>query len=212
MDGNCPDEKECADFQERRETIFEEGDIVKGIYFILHGKVKIFMSWGSQKVNIVRLAGDGQILGHRGYGLDSIYPVSAVALEDTEVCFIDNQLFWTLVKTNPDLHLELTTFYADELKRTEQHLKHMACSPVKCRVAEALIIIKEAYGISDDGKLNYPLMRKDMAALAGTTYETVVRMLTELKEDKMIDLNGKNIQIKDQEALIKFCQLEGKSS
>src|ERR1035437_9977893 len=69
--------------------IFREGDRVHGIYFIKHGKVKVISTGINNKDQIVRLAADGHILGHRGYA-GEIYPVSAVALSDITVCFRDN--------------------------------------------------------------------------------------------------------------------------
>ncbi|NQV52206.1 MAG: Crp/Fnr family transcriptional regulator [Flavobacteriales bacterium] len=186
------------------DVIFREGEEVKGIYFILFGKVKVDMSWGD-KSYIVRLAGDGRILGHRGFGLDSVYPVKATALEDTTVCYIPTELFRTLLRTNPDFLYELTFFYADELKRTERRMKNLAHMPVKGRIAESLLYIDFAFGSDLDGRLKYRMSRKDMAAMGGTTYESVIRMLNELSADGWISLKDKDIWINEKEKLENCC-------
>jgi CRP-like cAMP-binding protein len=178
------------------ETIFQEGQKVEGIYFILTGKVKVDMAWGDKKY-IVRVANDGTILGHRGFGLDDVYPVNAVALETTTVCYITTALFQTLLKTNPTLLYELTFFYADELKRTERRMKNLAHMPVKGRVAESLLQLAQVFGTHADGQLAYSLSRKDLAAMSGSTYETVIRSLTELAQDGLITVKGKSISITD---------------
>ena len=96
-------------FFKKNEVIFREGEKVDGIYFILSGKVKVDMPWGD-KSYIVRLASDGDILGHRGFGLDEHYPVNGTALESTTVCFIPSELFKSLLRTNQELLYSLVFF------------------------------------------------------------------------------------------------------
>jgi len=110
------------------------------------------------------------------------------------------------LKTNQQLLYELTFFYADELKRTERRMKNLAHMPVKGRVAESILIIRDAFGIEENGQLSFGLTRKDMAALAGTTYETVIRMLDELVKDGYIALNDKDIVILKEQELRECCQ------
>lgn len=189
------------------DKIFKEGDRVEGIYFILSGKVKIDMSWGSRSY-ILRLASDGQILGHRGFGIDDIYPVTGIALEPTAACFIPSDLFRKLLRTNPEFLYQLAFFYAEELKRTERRMKNLAHMPVKGRVAEGILLIKEAFGVDDNGCLNYRMSRKDLAALAGTVYETVIRMLNELVADGSIMLQDRDIKVLDEKKLNNCCKQE----
>lgn len=187
------------------DLVFKEGQEVTGIFFILFGKVKVDMAWGD-KSYIVRLAGEGSILGHRGYGLNDVYPVSATALEPTTVCYIPTDLFRTLLKTNPELLYELTFFYADELKRTERRMKNLAHMPVKGRIAESLLYSDDVFGSDASGKLQFRMSRKDLASMSSTTYETVIRMLNELKEAGAIQLKEKDIWLTDKESLRSCCE------
>lgn len=187
--------------------IFKEQEKVKGIYFILTGKVKVSMTWGDKNY-IVRLASDGAILGHRGYGLDEVYPIDGIALEKTTVCFIPTELFFTLLKTNVNLLFKLNFFYADELKLTERKLKNLATRPVKYRVAEAIVNIAKTFGTDENGFLSYNISRKDMAAMAGTVYETVSRMLAELQKTGCIEMVGSKIKILQLIDLEKLCETE----
>jgi CRP-like cAMP-binding protein len=192
-------------FFKKNEVIFRDGEKVDGIYFILSGKVKVDMPWGD-KSYIVRLASDGDILGHRGFGLDEYYPVNGTALESTTVCFIPSELFKSLLRTNQELLYSLVFFFADELKRTEKRMKRLVHMLVKGRVAESILMIAEAFGVEENGMLKFNMSRKEMAAMSGTTYETVIRMLNELVKDGLISLNDKNIQILNNEALEVCCQ------
>ena len=86
-------------------AVFKEGDPVEGIYFMYQGWVKIHKEWTHPKELIVRFAGPGDIIGHRGLGDKKNYPVSATALEDSTVCFVPEEFLETCFtcKPNPDL-------------------------------------------------------------------------------------------------------------
>src|ERR1035437_3491546 len=89
-----------------RDIIFREGGYVEGIYFIQHGNVKVVAKGTDNRDQIVRIAVDGQVLGHRGFG-DDKYPISAVALSDTTVCFIDNETLYGAFMEHPKLTLHM---------------------------------------------------------------------------------------------------------
>ena len=192
------------------EQIFKEGEPVNGIFFIYQGKVKIHKKWEANKEYIVRLAKAGDILGHRGYGGELYYPISSTALESSKICFIRNDLFDRLLRTNNDLTYHLLMFYARELKTAERRMRNLAHMSVKNRIADALLMIKEAYGVAetDNATLNLRMTRKDLAAIAGTTYETVIRSLNALAEENMVDVNGKTIKLLDKSGLQKLSQPE----
>lgn len=189
-------------FREKRSVInykkgsylFHEGDPVKGVFVIISGKVKVDTLWGN-KPHILRLASDGDLVGHRGFGLQEVYPINAVALEPTTVCFIESQFFKTLLRTNFELLWRLNFFYAEELQRTEQKMKTLANTPVKERVAMALLEIRDKFGMDKDGLLGFRMTRKDMAAMTGSTYETVIRMLNELVSEGLIEVRGKDVKL-----------------
>ena len=84
-------------------------------------------------------------------------------------------------------------------------MHNLAQMPVKGRSAESLILIRDAFGKQSDGTLNDALSRKDIASLSGTTYETVIRMLTELSQDGCIELNTKKIRLLNESGLESYC-------
>ena len=188
------------------ELLFREGEKIKGMYFIYSGKVKVHKKWDSEKELIVRFAGSGDILGHRGLGKDIHYPVSATALEPVTVCFIDLAFFLTSLKVNHDLTFQLMLFFAEELQESEKKMRNMAHMPVKGRVAHALLKLKDKYGLTQEGYVDITITKQDIASFAGTTYETVFRIMNELAEDKIIDTRGKTFCILNVEGLIKCIQ------
>jgi CRP/FNR family transcriptional regulator len=186
------------------EMLCHEGDEVNGIFFVYSGTVKVHKKWGDDKELIVRFAKKGDIVGHRGLGTTPTFPISATALGPVSACFIDLQFFLTTLKINQDFLFQLMLFFADELKESERRMRNLAHMPVKGRIAQALINLKEKFGCDKNGCIDVTLSRQDMASYTGTTYETVFRILTELIEENAIELSGKNIMIKDVKKLLSF--------
>ncbi|MBS1653474.1 MAG: Crp/Fnr family transcriptional regulator [Bacteroidetes bacterium] len=187
------------------ESIFSEGDPVKGIFFIYSGMVKIHKSWDKQKEMIIRFASPGDILGHRGIGEKSLYPVSATAMEPTTTCFVDTDFFLSTLKINPELSLKLTLFFAAELHEAERRMYNLAHLDAMGRVADLLLKLQTQFGIDKEGYLNIILSKQDISLYVGSTYETVFRMLQEMKEKRLIRFSGKKIAILKATALRELC-------
>ena len=188
------------------ELIFKEGEKVSGMFFVFSGSVKVHKQWGGDKELIIRIAKKGDIVGHRGLGADTVYPVSGTALEPVTVCFIDIAFFTATLKVNSEFLYELMLFFAAELKVSERKMRNLAHMPVKGRLAQALISLHEKFGTGENGLISISLSRQDLASFAGTTYETVFRMMNELVEEKLVRVEGKDIVIMDNERLLKLTE------
>ena len=181
--------------------LFTESSQVTGVYFIYKGTFKVHKKWTDDKELIVRIAKSGAILGHRGLGNDIYYPVSATALEASEVCFIDLDFFHSTLKVNYQFLYELMMFFAGELKESEKKMRNLAHMPVKGRIAQALLNFKAKFGTTPEGFIDLNLSRQDLASYTGTTYESVFRLLNELVLEGSIALSGKNIAVLDETKL-----------
>ena len=184
------------------ELIFEEGQIVKGIYFVYSGTVKVHKKWGSEKELIIRFARKGSIFGHRGLGMDHHYPISATAMEPVTACYIDLEFFQATIRVNPSFTQGLLLFFADELQESEKKMRNLAHMQVKGRVAQALLQLREQFGVTAEGYLGLTLSRQDLASLVGATYETVFRTINELAQERLILVDGKYIGIANAEGLL----------
>jgi CRP-like cAMP-binding protein len=186
------------------EVIFEEGEIVKGIYFVYSGTVKVHKKWGTEKELIIRFAREGGIFGHRGLGMDHHYPISATAIVPVTVCYIDLEFFQTSLKVNQGFLYGLLLFFADELQESERKMRNLAHMPVKGRVAQALLHLQDQFGVTPEGHIGLTLSRQDLASLVGATYETVFRIINELSRENLIGLDGKDILITDAQRLLDY--------
>ena len=102
------------------EMLCHEDEVVNGIFFVFSGTVKVHKKWGDDKELIVRFAKKGDIVGHRGLGTATTFPISATALGPVSACYIDLQFFLTTLKVNQDFLFQLMLFFADELKESGQ--------------------------------------------------------------------------------------------
>ncbi|HEY2720358.1 MAG TPA: Crp/Fnr family transcriptional regulator [Chitinophagaceae bacterium] len=184
--------------------VFQEGEPVKGIFFVYSGSVKIYKQWGKNKELILRLAKSGNVFGHRGLGGDELYPISATALEDVKACFITNEFLEASLKTNPGFTYKLLQFYASELQNAEKRMRNLAHMEVRGRIADALLQIGDVYGYDKNRFIATSLSRQDISSYAGTTYETVFKFFKELARRKIISTSGKNIRINKPDQLQKF--------
>ena len=192
--------RQCLHFK-KGEQLFTEGEKVKGMFFIDKGLVKVHKHWTDDKELILRIAGNGDIVGHRGLGNDTIYPVSGTALETTDVCFVDLSFFDDTLKVNHEFLYKLMMFFAAELKESEKRMRNLAHMSVKGRIANAIITLKEKFGLASNGNLNIILSRQDFSSYVGAAYETVFRMMNEMVDEGAIQIDGKNIAILSEDKL-----------
>lgn len=185
------------------ESIFKEGQPCENMFMIQKGRVKIYTNFTPETEVILRLATNGQVLGHRGLGMDFIFPVTAEALTETSVNILPLSIFQNMLKANVLFSYHFMLFMAEELKRSEKLRKNLLNMQVKQRVAIALRMNAEVFGFekNDPTLLTYTITRKDMSSLANSTYESVIRSLSDLQADGIIALEGKKVRILDMDGL-----------
>ena len=198
--------KICSTFK-KGESIFKEGFYAAGVFCINAGKIKLSMSGDEGKEQIVRMAKPGDIIGYKALLSGDRYSATAVALEDCNVCFIPKEIFLLILQKDASLSFEMMKLLSNELKRAEEKITHLAQKPVRERVAETILFLKETYGVDKENQINVALSREEIANLVGTATETAIRLLSEFNKDHIIELNGKKIKILDQNKLVKTANL-----
>lgn len=179
------------------EPIFEEGESVNGIYCIKDGVCKLSKLSANGKDQIVKLIKAGELLGQRSMISDEPANLSAVALEDMEVCFIPKSEVLGFFNSNNQFSMNLMRNICGDLKEADDHMVSMAQKSVKERLAETLIYLHENFGKNEDGSLHIQLSREELAGMIGTATESCIRLLSEFNKDGLIELLGKKIVLKD---------------
>ncbi|WP_295126007.1 Crp/Fnr family transcriptional regulator [uncultured Chitinophaga sp.] len=200
--------KQCTTYK-RGDIIFQEGAHPYGIYAINTGKVKLTRSGDDGREQIIRLCKPGDLIGYKALISNETYTATAVVLEDTAACFIPRDVFVRILQKDASLSLRMMQIVTSELRRAETKITHLSQKPVRERLAETLLTLKETYGLeADDQTINVTLSREDIANLVGTATESAIRLLSEFRKEKVIDLPGKKIRILQLAQLIKMANLQ----
>ena len=183
------------------EPIFEEGEVTNGIYCIKDGVCKLSKLSDNGKDQIVKLVKPGELLGQRSMISDEPANLSAVALEDMEVCFIPRSEVMQFFTQNNQFSMNVMKTICDDLKGADDHMVNMAQKTVRQRLAETLIYLEDTFGKNDDGTLRIQLSREELAGMIGTATESCIRLLSELNKSEYIELIGKKIKLLDKNKL-----------
>ncbi len=179
------------------EIIFEEGEILNGIFCIREGICKLSKLSSNGKDQIVKLVARGDIMGQRSLIGDESANLSAVAINDMEVCFIPKSEILDDLQKNNNFSMTMLQKMADELKLSDNIIVDMAQKSVKQRMAEALVQIYETFGTEENEALSVILSREDYANIVGTATESAIRILSQFKKEGLISTKGKQIIIED---------------
>ncbi len=183
------------------EPIFEEGETINGIFCIKDGVCKLSKLSANGKDQIVKLVKSGELLGQRSMISEEPTNLSAVALEDMDVCFIPKQEVMSYFTSNNQFSMEVMKSICSDLKEADDHMVSMAQKTVKERLAETLLFLEDTFGKNDDGTLRIQLTREELAGMIGTATESCIRLLSEFNKSNYIELVGKKIKIIDKNKL-----------
>ena len=191
----------------RGSIIYQEGNRMKGFYCVHSGIIKIFKTGFDGKEQIIRFAKPGDIIGYRSVLSNEPACTTAEVIEDCIICNIPATTLFHLVKTNGDFALELMQLTCKELGEANEYLTDIAQKTVRERLAEIILNLESEFGSDEDSVLRITLTREEMANLVGTATESVIRLLSEFKADRLISLNGRKIKILDKPGLKRIATL-----
>jgi CRP-like cAMP-binding protein len=188
----------------RSDILYQEGNRISGFYCINSGIIKVFKTGVDGKEQIIRFARKGEIIAYRSVLSNEPACTSAKVIEDCQVCFIPSELLIQFVKTNPAFAFEIVKLTCHELAEANSYITDIAQKTVRERVAEVLLNLVKDFGLDDQKYLRISLTREELANIVGTATESVIRLLSEFKSDKLIELNGRRIKIVDLRGLEKI--------
>ncbi len=191
------------------QTIFFQGNPPFGLYCINSGKIKVSKLGNDGKESIIRIAGPGDVLGHRSLFSQENYTATATVIEDAAICFLDKKFIFKAVEKEPTVALNIIQKLSKEMGAAEARNAALSQKNVRERLAELLLILKKTYGIQEGNRwrLDIKLTREEMASMVGTANETIIRFFSEFKDEGLIEQEGKVIFIKDEARLIEFANL-----
>ncbi|HNY52557.1 MAG TPA: Crp/Fnr family transcriptional regulator [Bacteroidales bacterium] len=188
----------------RGDVLYREGNRISGFYCIHKGIIKVFKTGFDGKEQIIRFAKPGEIIAYRSVLSNEPACTSAKVIEDCQVCFIPTEILITLIKSNPSFSLELLRLACHELGEANSFITDIAQKTVRERLAEILLLLMNDFGIDEQNNLKISLTREELANIVGTATESVIRLLSEFKSDKLVELNGRKIRILNKKGLLKI--------
>ncbi len=193
----------------RGQVLFHEGNPAFGVYCISQGKVKLTKTSENGKETMLRIAGPGDLIGFQHIVQNGINDVTATALEETKICFLDRVFLQKLVKEENSCAMELLTHVARDMTTLQDRVNGFQSKNVRERVAYMLLDLAERYGSdSKEGRrLGIQLSREDMASMLGVATETLIREISQLRDEGVIDQDGKTLILVDKASLIKSAGL-----
>lgn len=185
----------------RKEMVFHEGDELRNVFFINSGKVRTFKMNNDGKEFVTGLYTSGDFLGYMSVLEGSRVSESAETLEDCELVSIPREDLLALLYKDRDVSIRFIKMLSKEVKENEGRLLDLAYASVRQRVAQALIRVRDTFGNNSDQGLGVRISREDLATIVGTATESLIRALSDLKEDRLIELHGRDIRVIDMAGL-----------
>jgi CRP/FNR family transcriptional regulator, polysaccharide utilization system transcription regulator len=201
-------EKSCSLYK-KGQIIFQEDQRALGIYCLHDGIVKLFKTGYDGKEQIVRFVSPGELFGYQSIIGAKLYHVNSQALENAVACFFSNDAFFEIINRYPGLSRSLIIALSTMLNDAENKMTSMAHKPVRERLAEALLNLHAKYKSGNDPKNNsINLSREDLAKMIGSATETVIRLLSEFKDEQLIQIDGRRISLLNIKDISKVANLD----
>ncbi|MDI6873375.1 Crp/Fnr family transcriptional regulator [Candidatus Solincola sp.] len=183
--------------------IFLECDPPRSLYVLVKGEVKLLKQTDDGREMIVEMVYPGEIFGEEAIFDGQPYPMTAQALEDVEVLSISRSDFFSFLRDNPDLALEIITQLGARLREAQNTIRALAMERVEWRIARVLLMLARKAGVKgkDGVSIDLPLTRQDIADMAATTVETTIRVLSNLKKLGLVDTEKGKIILRDRAKL-----------
>lgn len=188
------EENEIRNFK-KKDHVYSEGNYPKGLYFIKKGKIKTHRTNEQGKELITGLYKEGDFFGYLALLEEQKYSDSASALDDSEICIIPKDDFYSLIYKNAEVSKKFIKIISDNLLEKEEQLVKLAYNSVRKRVSEALVALHNRFKENESSKFTISISREDLANLAGTATETTIRTLSDFKDEGLVEMKGSSITI-----------------
>lgn len=183
----------------RGETIFNEGDDSKGFYLIISGQIKVYKLSTDGKEQILHIFSDGEPFGEVPVFSGQKYPATAQAIAKSKLLFIQRNAFVGLIEGNISLALNMLAVLSKRLSHFSMQIENLSLKEVPGRLASYLIYLSAESDNKSRVLLN--ISKGQLASLLGTIPETLSRIFLKMSKQKMIAVNGREIDILNKQAM-----------
>jgi CRP-like cAMP-binding protein len=186
-------EKTCSVYK-KGTVVYREGSRLTGFYCVNKGIIKIFKTGIDGKEQIIRFAKKGEIIAYRSLLSQELACTTAKVIEEAVLCHIPYQTLLFLIQSNWQFSHHMLQIVCRELREANDYITDIAQKTVRERLAEVLLLLKESFDLDNQNTLQISLTREELANIVGTATESVIRLLSEFKQDNLIELQGRRIK------------------
>ncbi|ADV50307.1 transcriptional regulator, Crp/Fnr family [Cellulophaga algicola DSM 14237] len=179
--------------------IYKEGNASNTIFLVLKGVIKCHSMDEDGKQLITSLYRADDFLGFTSFLKNVPYQESATAMEDVVLAGISKENLKAILERNHNISLELVELLSGNIKEIKQQLLQMAYSSVRKKTAQTLLQFSEIMNTQTNDPIK--ISRSDLASVAGIATESLIRTLSGFKKEGLIEIDGRNIKIKELKAL-----------
>ncbi len=188
----------------KHEKICKQGDSVSHAIYLLEGSAKLFIEGINGHNIILYLMKPPAYIGLLSFFESIHYTYSVTALEDSKVCMVDLDFLKKLYLENHEVLLKLNKAFGKSVALIMNKIICLNQKNIRGRIAESLLYLSGFYGT---GKFVLPVTRKELGEMSAISEENAVRLLTELKKEGIILVEGREVSIKDRTLLKKISDL-----
>ncbi|GAA4406732.1 response regulator [Nibrella viscosa] len=185
----------------KKQFVYSEGDEPARLFFLKKGRVKTYKTNADGKELITGLYQAGDFFGYVSLLEQTDHTDTAVTLEDSELIYIPKETFMDLMIRDPEVAKRFVQLLANRVSEREQQLLGMAYNSLRRRVADTLLSLHNRAQTSAGNAAGIQLSRDDLASIVGTATESLIRTLSEFKQDGLIEIADGNIRVKNPERL-----------
>ncbi len=185
----------------KKQPIYTEGNHPNRLYFIKKGKVKTCKTNDAGKELTVGLFNEGDFFGYNALLEGTVYKETAEAIEDSEVAIIPKEEFEDLLHNNREVTHKFIKLLAKNVTEKEDQLLGLAYNSLRKRVADALLALQAKYQKESQENFSIHISREDLANIAGTATESLIRTLSDFKAEKLVEIKDGNIIIINEKKL-----------
>ncbi len=185
----------------KKQIIYNEGNHAVRLYYVQSGKVKTYKTNDDGKELVTGIYNEGDFFGYIAILEHSTYKETAEALEDCEIAIIGKDNFEGLINNNRDVLKKFVELLAKNISDKEQQLLGLAYNSLRKKVADALVTVYNKYKDDKAERFAMDISRDNLATIAGTAKESLIRTLSDFKEEKLIDIVKGDIIVLDEKKL-----------
>jgi CRP/FNR family transcriptional regulator, cyclic AMP receptor protein len=194
------DEREIVTYLKKLH-VYKEGRRPKALYYIVSGKVKISKTNEDGKEFITNILGSGEYFGYTSILDDQNYRDGAEALEETTLMLIPREDFLQLVMNDKETAQNFIKIISQNITDKEESLLNLAYSSLRKKVAFELIHLLKKYKVEEETTSVLNLSRENMAQSIGIATETLIRTISDFKDEKIVDIQAGKVIIIDEKKL-----------